>query len=213
MASTIDIPPTVPEVSPEQLKMMKIKHSAGVFEPGFRSEPTSPTREFASLNLGGHSHGFSNSHSNGMSSSTSLTRRSSSRHVSSGSRRASSFVQSHRSQMSMELSSKADSKFFALMNLMSTASREAASLKETWSLIVSDRETLARENQELLGRVEEVTEIIERKEKEYHHHGNELGERKRQVETLLAELSASLADVSAQKKKVADRDLVRIPLA
>jgi hypothetical protein len=199
MASTLDIPPTVPEISPEQLKIMKIKHSTGFFDPGFRSEPTSPTREFQSLDHSAH----------GLSSSSSLTRRSTSRHVSSGSRRASSFVQSHRSQMSMELSSKADSKFFALMNLMSTASREAASLKETWALIVSDRETLARENQELLGRVEEVTEIIERKEKEHHSHGSELVDKKRQVETLLLELSTALTGVTDEKKKVADRDLVR----
>jgi regulator of replication initiation timing len=109
--------------------------------------------------------------------------------------------------MSMELSSKANSKFFALMDLMSTASREASSLKETWSHVISEREHLARENEELLRRVEETTEIIERKEKEYHSHGNELIERKRQVEKVLLELSSTLTEVTNQKKKVADRDL------
>ena len=200
--ATIEIPPTVPEVSPEQLKIMKIKHNAGVFERDFRSEPTSPTHEYQSLD---HST-FGNGQSHGRSSS-SLMRRNSSRQVSSVSRRASSFVHSHRSQMSMELSSKANSKFFALMDLMSTASREASSLKETWSHIISERESLARENEELLRRVEETTEIIERKEKEYHSHGNELVERKRQVEKLLLELSSTLTDVTSQKKKVAERDL------
>jgi len=203
MASTIDVPPTVPEVTPEQLKIMKLKHSAAVFEPDFRSEPTSPIREYQSLDISPHTNG----HSHGISSSSSLTRRNSSRHVSSVTRRASSFVHSHRNQMSMELSSKANSKFFALMDLMSTASREASSLKETWSHVISERELLARENEELLRRVEETTEIIERKEKEHQSHGNELFERKRQVEKLLLELSSTLTDVTSQKKKVADRDL------
>jgi regulator of replication initiation timing len=203
MASTIDVPPTVPEITPEQLKIMRIKHSTGVFEPGFRSEPTSPTQEYRSLDYSVQGNG----RSRGMDSSSSLIRRSSSRHVSSASRRASSFVHSHRSQMSMELSSKANAKFFALMDLMSTASREASSLKETWSHVISEREQLARENEELLRRVEETTEIIERKEKEYHSHGNELIERKRQVEKVLFELSSTLTEVTNQKKKVADRDL------
>jgi len=202
MASTIEIPPTVPEISPEQLKIMKIKHNAGVFERDFRSEPTSPTQEFQSLDLSA----YANGHSHGRSSS-SLMRRNSSRQVSSASRRASSFVHSHRSQMSMELSSKANSKFFALMDLMSTASREASSLKETWAHIISERESLARENEELLRRVEEATDIMERKEKEYHSHGSELVEKKRQVEKLLFELSSTLTDVTSQKKKVAERDL------
>jgi hypothetical protein len=64
----------------------------------------------------------------------------------------------------------------------------------------------------LLRRVEETTEIIERKEKEYHSHGNELVERKRQVEQILLELSSTLTDVTNQKKKVADRDLYVLSL-
>jgi chromosome segregation ATPase len=108
--------------------------------------------------------------------------------------------------MSMELTSQAEGKFFALMDLMSTASREASSLKESWARIVSERESLAREREELLLRVDEVTEILERTQSEHHHHGHELGERKRQVEKLLLELSAALTAVSEQKKKLADRD-------
>lgn len=108
--------------------------------------------------------------------------------------------------MSLELTSQAEGKFYALMDLMSTASREASSLKESWSRIISERESLAREREELMLRVDEVTETLERTQSEHHHHGHELGERKRQVEKLLLELSAALTSVSDQKRKVADRD-------
>lgn len=108
--------------------------------------------------------------------------------------------------MSQELTSQAEGTFFALMDLMSTASREASSLKESWARIISERQSLLREKEELLMRVEEVTVILERKESEHHHHGHELGERKKQVEKLLLELSAALTTLADQKKKVADRD-------
>jgi chromosome segregation ATPase len=152
--------------------------------------------------MNGHHHRSASS--SGMQSS-SLTRRST-RQVSLGGRRSSSFLQSHRNKMSTELTSQAEGKFFALMDLMSTASREASSLKESWSRIIAEREALAREREELLIRVDEVTETLERTESEQSHHGHELGERKRQVEKLLLELSAAFTTVSEQKKRVADRD-------
>ncbi|KAH7095502.1 hypothetical protein FB567DRAFT_512721 [Paraphoma chrysanthemicola] len=193
---------TANDITPEKLTLMKIK--AGGFEREFLSEPTTPTNIPPSLEFpplrGGHHH---HSSSNNMQSS-SLTRRTS-RQVSSASRR-SSFLQSHRNKMSAELTSQAEGKFFALMDLMSTASREASSLKESWARIISERESLTREREELLLRVDEVTETLERTQSEHHHHGHELGERKRQVEKLLLELSAALTAVSEQKKKVADRD-------
>ena len=99
----------------------------------------------------------------------------------------------------MELTSQAEGKFFALMDLMSTASREAGSLKESWARIIREREALVREREELLERVEEVTETLERTQSEYHHHGHEHGERKRQVEKLLLELSAALTTVNELK--------------
>jgi chromosome segregation ATPase len=89
---------------------------------------------------------------------------------------------------------------------MSTASREASSLKESWVRIISEREALAREREELMIQVDEVTETLERTQSEHHHHGHELGEKKRQVEKLMLELSAAFTTVSEQKKKVADRD-------
>ncbi|CAN9271310.1 unnamed protein product [Alternaria alternata] len=181
------------DITPEKLTIMKLKASGirDVF-----SEPSSPT--------GNRSFSFGN-HANGASHSSSLTRRST-RQTSSSSRRASSFLQSHRSKMSTELTSQAEGKFFALMDLMSTASREASSLKESWSRIMAERDSLVRERDELLITVEEVTEEIQRKEAEHSHHGHEHGERKRQVEKLILELTAALTQVTDHKKKLADRD-------
>ena len=89
---------------------------------------------------------------------------------------------------------------------MSTASREASSLKESWARIVSERESLFKEKEELLSRVEEVTETLERTQSEHHHHGHEHGERKKQVEKLLLELSVAVTTIQEHKKKIADRD-------
>jgi len=137
-------------------------------------------------------------------SSSVMTRRTS--RATSGARRRSSFLHSHRSEMSRELTSQAEGKFFALMDLMSTASREASSLKESWARIVSERESLFKEKEELLSRVEEVTETLERTQSEHHHHGHEHGERKKQVEKLLLELSVAVTTIQEHKKKIADRD-------
>ena len=194
-------------ITPEKLTLMKIK--AGGFEREFLSEPTTPTQVPPSLDfppLRGHHHSSSsNMHTSSGNMNSSLTRRSS-RQVSSASRRSNSFLQSHRNKMSSELTSQAEGKFFALMDLMSTASREASSLKESWARMISEREALAREREDLMIQVDEVTETLERSQSEYHHHGHELVERKRQVEKLLLELSAAFTAVAEQKKKVADRD-------
>jgi chromosome segregation ATPase len=192
---------TANDITPEKLTLMKIK--AGGFEREFLSEPTTPSHIPPSLDFpplrSYHS-------SSGNMHSSSVARRSSSRHVSSSARRSSSFLLSHRNKMSSELTSQAEGKFFALMDLMSTASREASSLKESWARIIAEREALSREREELLIQVDEVTETLERTQSEHHHHGHELGERKRQVEKLLSELSAAFTAVSEQKKRVADRD-------
>jgi chromosome segregation ATPase len=205
---------TTSNITPEKLTLMKIR--AGGFEREFLSEPSSPIGVPPSLDyppaLGrhhsasGHMHsssGHMNSSSNNMSSS--VARRSSGRQGSSATRR-SSFLQSHRNKMSMELTSQAEGKFFALMDLMSTASREASSLKESWARMISEREALAREREELMIQVEETSETLERAQSDHHHHGYELDERKKQVEKLLLELSAAFTTVSEHKKRVADRD-------
>jgi hypothetical protein len=170
----------------QKLTLMKIK--AGGFEQEFLSEPTTPTTIPPTLDF------------------PPLRSHHSSRQVSSSSRRSSSFLASHRSKMSMELTSQAEGKFFALMDLMSTASREASSLKESWARIIAERDALAREREELEIRVEEVTETLDRTQSEHQHHGHEHGERKRQVEKLLLELTAALTAVSDHKKRAADQD-------
>lgn len=92
------------------------------------------------------------------------------------------------------------------MDLMSTASREASSLKESWARIVSERESLFREKEELLSRVDEVTETLERTQSEHHHHGHEHGERKKHIEKLLLELSVAVTTIQEHKRKIAERD-------
>jgi len=171
----------------QKLTLMKIK--AGGFEQEFLSEPTTPTNIPPTLD-------FPPLRSNHQAGSM----------HSSASRRSSSFLASHRSKMSMELTSQAEGKFFALMDLMSTASREASSLKESWARIIAERDALAREREELEIRVEEVTETLDRTQSEHQHHGHEHGERKRQVEKLLLELTAALTAVSDHKKRAADQD-------
>jgi chromosome segregation ATPase len=181
---------SLPNITPEKLTLLKIKH--GELGRDVFSEPSSPISGHRSLNFSNDVH-------------SAVTRRSTSRSAS-ASRRRSSFLHSHRSEMSRELTSQAEGKFFALMDLMSTASREASSLKESWARIVSERETLLRERDELQTRVEEVTETLERRESEYHHHGHESMEKKKHVEKLLLELSVAVAAVQEHKNKVADKD-------
>lgn len=183
----------LPDISPEKLAILKLKHST--LNRDVFSEPSSPIGEHRGMDFSNHSN----------NSNLTITRRSSSR-AASGSRRRSSFLHSHRSEMSRELTSQAEGKFFALMDLMSTASREASSLKESWARIVSERESLSREKEELLSRVDEVTETLERTQSEHHHHGHEHEERKRQVEKLLLELSVAVTSIQEHKKKIADRD-------
>lgn len=177
-------------ITPEKLAIMKL--NLHEHERDFFSEPATPT--------GGHK---SFDFANGMSSSRSLAK--SSRQVRSA-RRSSSFLSSHRNAMSMELTSQAESKFFALMDLMSSASREASSLKEVWSRILSERESFARDREELLEQITEVSEELEVQSSQQSRHGHEAAERKKQVEKLLAELSVAIASVSAEKKKVVERD-------
>lgn len=92
------------------------------------------------------------------------------------------------------------------MDLMSTASREASSLKESWARIVSERESLFREKEELLCRVDELTETLERVQSDHHRHGHDHGERKKLLEKLQLELSVAITTIQEHKTKIADRD-------
>ncbi|KAF2168498.1 hypothetical protein M409DRAFT_65449 [Zasmidium cellare ATCC 36951] len=176
-------------MTPEKLAIMKLSSSSHLDGDVF-SDPETPAKSV----------GF---HSRAENKRSSLSR--SSRQVSS-SRRASSFMHSHRNKMSLELQTQAESKFFVLIELMSNASREASSLKEYWSRLMADRESFDKEREELMLQIDEVNETLEQKESQQHNHGRELHERKKEIEKLLIELSAAINGVSEQKKKVADKD-------
>ena len=120
---------------------------------------------------------------------------------------SSSFMSAHRQKMSAELTAQAEAKFLALMDLMANASREASSLRESWSRIVSEREAFNAEREELLEQITEVSEELEQTSTQRHQHGDELGQKKKQVETLLSELSIAVASVTTEKKRLAERDL------
>ncbi|KAL6706254.1 hypothetical protein ACN47E_005989 [Coniothyrium glycines] len=184
-----DITAVNSDITPEKLTILKLKSG---FARDVLSEPSSPS-------------GYQSFNTGRASRRSSFAARSS-RQVSGSSRRASTFLQSHRSKMSSELTSQAEGKFFALLDLMATASREASSLKEAWVRIIADRDALMRERDDLVVNIEEITETLERKESEYDHHGHEHGERQKQVQTLLLELSTALTSVTAYKKRIADKD-------
>ncbi|KAL2069848.1 hypothetical protein VTL71DRAFT_14527 [Oculimacula yallundae] len=185
-----------PGFTPDKLALMKLRNSESLNNLSSHNLSSSERRgrsfSVSSRNL---DHGRSSS----------LAR--SSRHVSSSVRRSGSFRHSQSGlNISMELTRQAEGKFFALMDLVSSASREAASLKEIWSGLVSERESLTREREELLETVNEVTETLERTESEHHHHGHEHEQRKTQVEKLLVELSHAMNTISEHEKRNTSRD-------
>jgi len=108
--------------------------------------------------------------------------------------------------MSKELTGKAESKFFALMELMASASREASSLKEIWLQIITERESWAAREEELLEQIDEYCETIEKKEKEHGHYSHEHEERRTLIETQRLEIAALSASVTEYKRKVTERD-------
>ncbi|PVH93600.1 hypothetical protein DM02DRAFT_646382 [Periconia macrospinosa] len=132
----------------------------------------------------------------------------SSRRYFSGSR-SSSFHSSYQHEFSKELTAQAESKFFALMELMASASREASSLKEVWLKILSERESWSIERTKFFARFEEYERTIktyEHKRKEYEHHGHEHEERKKEVSKMKLEISASAKSVAEIKRKLGERD-------
>ncbi|TVY83004.1 hypothetical protein LSUE1_G003557 [Lachnellula suecica] len=186
---------TQPEVTPEKLTIMKLRDSFLLND--YASEVGTPTGRRKSFDF-----------SSGLDGHQSLAR-SSSRQVSTSSRRSLANGTSRNSlsnKMSLELSRQAEGKFYALMDIVSSASREASSLKEVWSGMNREREALTREREELWEQVSEVTETLERKENEHQHHRHTFGERKQQIEKLLLELSTALTTISEHKKKGDERD-------
>lgn len=176
------------EITPQKLAIMKLRPSE--YDHDLFSEPDTSSRRKSSLNA--------HSQNNALARST--------RQVSTTSRHANAFLSSHRSKMSMELTTQAENKFLSLMELMSNASHEASSLKEYWSRLITDRQSYDREMEELRVEVSEYREEIERKESEHQSHHHELAEKKMQIDKLLVELSTALNIIKELKKKAGDRD-------
>lgn len=171
------------DLGPEKLTVNKLKtlneQQDASSEPG--ELPNFGGR--ASLLRGGGARGFSGAHSvaGGSRTGGSKAFRSSRMITSGGSRRQSSFLASHRSKMSSDLSAQAESKFTALMELMTSASREASSFKEYWMTLMADREAFDREREELMIQIEEYSEKLEAKDDQ--HDNRHRGELTRMVLT------------------------------
>ncbi|KUJ18622.1 uncharacterized protein LY89DRAFT_581854 [Mollisia scopiformis] len=187
---------TNPEFTPDKLSIMKLRDSSFLNSRDYLSAPTTPTGIRKSFDF-----------SNGLDYSKSDSMARSSRQISSSTRLSNSFRQSQGGlKVSMELTRQAEGKFFALMDLVSNASREATSLKEIWSALIQERESLTRERENLLETITEVTETLERTESQQHSHGREHEQRKNQVEKLLVELSLALNSIAEHEKKGTSRD-------
>lgn len=158
----------------------------------------------SNINSRGHGKCFStNGDNSSRSVAHSTTNRASRR---SSSRRRSSFASSFRHQAAAESTTQVDAKFFAFMDMMANASREAVTLKELWSRTASERRDFSAEREELLEQIEEVTTQLETTRNEHSRHENDLGEHKSNLRTMAAELSAAISGLSIERNKIADRD-------
>jgi len=128
------------------------------------------------------------------------------RRVSRTSWSAGGFSSAYRSEVSKELTSQAEGEFFALTELMASMSRRSLSMREVWTKIIAEREAAYAEMDRMCERYEELTEIIEQKEKEHHHHNNDQEERKQDLLKVRLELTAAINSASDFKLKLAERD-------
>ncbi|KAK2041764.1 hypothetical protein LZ31DRAFT_543863 [Colletotrichum somersetense] len=119
---------------------------------------------------------------------------------------AGGFSAAHRTEISKELTSQAEGEFFALTELMTSMSRRSLSLREVWNKIIAERDAAYAEMDRMCERYEELTEIIEQKEKEHHHHNNGHDERKQELLKIRFELTAAVNSASDFKLKLAERD-------
>lgn len=124
----------------------------------------------------------------------------------SSSRRRNSFTSSFRTQAAAESTAQVEAKFFAFMDMITTASREAISLKEMWSRMAAERRDFAAEREELLEQIEEVSTELETRRFEGSNNDNELGEHKGKLRAMATELSAAVSNLSIEKGKISDRD-------
>ncbi|KAF1344437.1 hypothetical protein BDV97DRAFT_372844 [Delphinella strobiligena] len=154
-------------------------------------------------NINGRGYNSSNASANGEARSVihSAVSNRAMRH--SSSRRRSSFTSSFRHQAAAESTAQVEAKFFAFMDMITTASREAITLKELWSRMAAERRDFAAEREELLEQIEEVSTELETRRFEGSNNDNEIGEHKGKLRAMAMELSAAISNLSIEK---ADRD-------
>ncbi|KAI5267417.1 hypothetical protein E4T47_08072 [Aureobasidium subglaciale] len=151
-------------------------------------------------NVGG---GFSSSSASGGSASYRSVRRS----TSSASRRRGSLASSSfRNSLAIENSGQAESKFFAFLDMVANASKEAISLKELWSQMAAERRNFAAEREELREQIEEVTYELETKQQDNHRYDGEVAESKEKARAISIELTTAINRLAAEKNKLTERD-------
>ncbi|THY91259.1 hypothetical protein D6C92_06357 [Aureobasidium pullulans] len=153
-------------------------------------------------NVGG---GYSGEHSSSRSGS-SMAHRSVRRSTSSASRRRGSVASSFRNSLAIENTGHAEAKFFAFLDMVANASREASSLKELWSQMAAERRNFAAEREELREQIEEVSYELETRQNDNHRHDGELVEHKEKVRSISIELTTAINRLAAEKNKLNERD-------
>ncbi|KAI5201982.1 hypothetical protein E4T38_05889 [Aureobasidium subglaciale] len=151
-------------------------------------------------NVGG---GFSSSSASGGSASYRSMRRS----TSSASRRRGSLASSSfRNSLAIENSGQAEGKFFAFLDMVANASKEAISLKELWSQMAAERRNFAAEREELREQIEEVTYELETKQQDNNRYDGEVAESKEKARAISIELTTAINRLAAEKNKLTERD-------
>lgn len=119
---------------------------------------------------------------------------------------SSSHSSSFSSEVSKELTRQAELEFAALTELMSSMSRRSMSLREVWSKIITERESVYSEMHRMTERYEELTEVMERKEREHSHHNHEREGHKQELVKVRLELTAAINSASKFKLELSARD-------
>ncbi|KAK1634545.1 hypothetical protein BDP81DRAFT_324793 [Colletotrichum phormii] len=119
---------------------------------------------------------------------------------------SSSHSSSFSSEVSKELTRQAETEFMALTELMASMSRRSMSLREVWSKIITERESVYSEMHRMTERYEELTEVMERKDREHSHHNHEREGHKQELVKVRLELTAAINNASKFKLELASRD-------
>ncbi|KAK1658679.1 hypothetical protein BDP55DRAFT_564753 [Colletotrichum godetiae] len=119
---------------------------------------------------------------------------------------SSSHSSSFSSEVSKELTRQAETEFMALTELMASMSRRSMSLREVWSKIITERESVYSEMHRMTERYEELTEVMERKDREHSHHNHEREGHKQELVKVRLELTAATNNASKFKLELASRD-------